>query len=167
MTDRWPEGETIARREARRAVRLGWPGEPDDWHQDALLAAWEAHRSHDDHRGPYRRWIVWTVRQRLVDALRQANRRRPLVAAVRDVIDHRAPEDGPGCDYRDLLAELARHLTPAERRVALATFEAGDHRRQAEVAADLGLSQARVSGLQSSAFDTIRHVSRGKQWASA
>jgi RNA polymerase sigma-B factor len=82
-----------------------------------------------------------------------ATARAPLALEERDLpVD---PHDEPGAVLdRVLVAGAARHLTPREREVVLGHYFLD--RTQAEIGADLGISQAHVSRILATALGKMR-----------
>lgn len=83
-----------------------------DARQEAVIALWQASRSHVSALGPFRPWATRVMRARLTDLLRTATRekRQAKLVELHDV--HAAPE--PGRQLQDLV-DLLPSLTRLER----------------------------------------------------
>lgn len=96
------------------------PGsDQDDVRQEALIALWEAARTHDPGRSSFPNWARVVIRRHLADCVRTATRgkQRVLTEAVReeDVQFHLAAY---AVEHRQAVRELvasARNLTQPER----------------------------------------------------
>jgi len=108
------------------------PGiDAEDVRQEALIALWEAARSHDKTKGPFKPWARRIINGRLTDLLRKATRAKRSGITV-EFIDANVPAGGELYAIEDL-REAMRSLTRRERQAVSAllngTFDWNDKSR--------------------------------------
>jgi RNA polymerase sigma-70 factor (ECF subfamily) len=131
----------------------------EDVVQEAFLSLWRSGARYDRARGSVRSWILSTVHNRAVDAIR-----RDVVKAGRDVGDERLAERMPSGERTELEAERrdaahsiqrALHELPSDQRrvVELAYFGGFTHTQIAEI---LKLPSGTVKGRMRLALAKLR-----------
>jgi RNA polymerase sigma factor (sigma-70 family) len=80
----WRKHQALARNLARSYYAPGH--EPQDLEQVALIALWEAARSYDPDKGPFKSFAVLVIRRRLYELIKNANAQKNLLVsdAVRE-----------------------------------------------------------------------------------
>lgn len=118
--------------------------------QEAFLSIWRGRRHYDHHRGAVRPWLLWTVRNRAIDVLRQ-NLAQEATQDGEDSIDGLSPTREDSIDRevgrreraREVLAVL--HGLPDEQSLVIALAYYGGY-TQTEIASMLDTPLGTVKG---------------------
>jgi RNA polymerase sigma-70 factor (ECF subfamily) len=118
--------------------------------QEAFLSIWRGRRHYDRHRGAVRPWLLWTVRNRAIDVLRQ-NVPQEATQDEEGSIDELSPARDDSTDQevgrrehtREVLAVL--DALPDEQSLVIALAYYGGY-TQAEIASMLDTPLGTIKG---------------------
>jgi RNA polymerase sigma-70 factor (ECF subfamily) len=135
------------------AVRvLGDPGRAEDVVQEVFLKLWQRAGSFDAARGSLRTWLLVSVRNRAIDALRgREGRERQARPVPLEVVAVGAGSDPP----QEVAAALERKIV----RDALAALP-GEQRRVVELAYFDGYTQREIADLERVPLSTVKGRTR-------
>jgi RNA polymerase sigma-70 factor, ECF subfamily len=127
---------------------VGERGAAEDVVQEAFVSIWRSGARYDVGRGSVRSWTLGIVRNRAIDALRSASRRRPQLTVESSVLEQHASGD-----LTD--AEALRRETADELRSALDGLP-GEQSKVIELAYFGGFSQSEIAAMLSLPLGTVK-----------